>query len=82
MASTALLSTLTVASKPRGFKSASKYPEWVAAMQDEIDAIRSNDTWDLVPRPLDTNIVGSKWVFRTKVYSDGSIERHKARLVA
>ncbi|RVX17038.1 Retrovirus-related Pol polyprotein from transposon RE1 [Vitis vinifera] len=35
----------------------------------------------LVPRPADTNIVGSKWVFRTKYLPDGSIERLKARLV-
>ncbi|RVW80531.1 putative mitochondrial protein [Vitis vinifera] len=37
---------------------------------------------DLVPRPVNTNIVGSKWVFRTKYFSDGSVERLKARLVA
>lgn len=50
-------------------------------MQEEIDALRENN-WDLVPRPSGTNIVGSKWVFSTKFRSDGTIERHKARLVA
>lgn len=82
LASTTLLSALTATSEPRGFKSASKSPVWVSAMQEEIDALRSNATWDLVPRPPNANIVGSKWVFRTKYHADGSIERHKARLVA
>lgn len=37
---------------------------------------------DLVPRHDGMNIVGSRWVFKTKLKSDGSIERFKARLVA
>jgi hypothetical protein len=36
----------------------------------------------LVPRPPGTNIVGSKWIFKTKHHLDGSVEKHKARLVA
>lgn len=54
-----LLSALVVASKPKGFKFASKTPQW-PCMQEEIDALKSNQTWDLVPRPPNTNIVGSK----------------------
>lgn len=37
--------------------------------------------WDLVPRPSDVNIIWSLWIFRHKTKSDGSFERHKARLV-
>lgn len=37
---------------------------------------------DLVPRLKNSNVVGSKWIFRTKFNSDGTIERYKARLVA
>ena len=42
----------------------------------------SNDTWDLVPLPEGKNVVGSRWVFKLKHNSDGSVERYKARLVA
>lgn len=51
-------------------------------MDEEIRALQQNDTWTLVPRPANTNIVGSKWVFRIKYLPDGSVERFKARLVA
>ncbi|KAK1644399.1 hypothetical protein QYE76_062204 [Lolium multiflorum] len=57
-------------------------PAWRAAMSDEFSALAQTKTWTLVPRPPDTNIVGSKWVFKTKHRPDGSVEKHKARLVA
>ncbi|KAL6344748.1 hypothetical protein AAG906_002654 [Vitis piasezkii] len=61
---------------------ASINPTWLAAMDEEVQALQHNRTWVLVSRPAHTNIVGSKWVFRTKYLSDGSIERLKARLMA
>lgn len=52
-------------------------------MSDEFNAQIENHTWDLVPPPPpDTNIIGCKWIFRTKFNSDGSIHRYKSRLVA
>jgi hypothetical protein len=57
-------------------------PAWRTAMEEEFDALQRNQIWQLVPRPLGTNIVGSKWVFKTKFRSDGSIDKHKAWLVA
>lgn len=63
LAFTALLSALVAFSEPRGFKPSAKSPEWLAAMQEEIDDLHTNQTWELVPRPPDTNIVGSNWGF-------------------
>jgi hypothetical protein len=57
-------------------------PEWYAAMSSEFDALSQTKTWTLVPRPPGVNIVGSKWIFKTKHRPDGSIDKHKARLVA
>uniref|UniRef100_A0A2N9HRT6 Uncharacterized protein n=1 Tax=Fagus sylvatica TaxID=28930 RepID=A0A2N9HRT6_FAGSY len=76
------LPALLVSTEPKGFKSAAKNPAWLAAMDEEVQALQQNCTWVLVPRLANTNIVGSKWVFRTKYLPDGSIERLKARLVA
>lgn len=52
------------------------------AMTEEMDALKQNNTWHLVPRPHNENVVGSKQVYRTKYNFDGTIERFKARLVA
>ena len=38
--------------------------------------------WDLVPKPRQKNIFGTKWVFRNKLNEKGEVPRNKARLVA
>jgi hypothetical protein len=68
--------------EPRSFKIASATVEWQSAMQEEIEALHAQGTWDLVALPPDRNLVGCKWVYRLKKHADGSIARHKARLVA
>ena len=57
-------------------------PEWKQAMKTEIDALIKNGTWSLVPFEDDMSIVQNKWVFRTKVKADGSLDKYKATLVA
>ena len=43
--------------------------------------IEKNNTWELVDRPTHKKAIGVKWVYRTKLNYDGSINKHKARLV-
>lgn len=50
-------------------------------MHEELDQMKRNDTWELVPRPKDKNFIGTKWVFRNKVDENGQVTRNKARLV-
>lgn len=57
-------------------------PKWRQAMSEEFDALVWNGTWDLVPSHPSQNVVGCKWIFRTKRLSNGSVDRYKARLVA
>lgn len=56
--------------------------EWRDAMTQEIRSIIRNDTWELVDRPRDTKVIGSRIVLRNKIGSDGGLDRRKARLVA
>ena len=56
-------------------------PDWVLAMQEELDNFTRNEVWNLVPRP-NQNVVGTKWVFRNKQEEHGVVTRNKARLVA
>ena len=43
--------------------------------------IKKNCTWELVDRPPNKNIIGVKWVFRTKLNANSTINKHKVRLV-
>ena len=51
-------------------------------MQEELQTLKQNQNWDLVPKPDDVKPISCKWVFKVKMQPDRSIERYKARLVA
>ncbi|OMO51785.1 Integrase, catalytic core [Corchorus capsularis] len=67
--------------EPNSFTKASKSQKWVAAMEEEMRMIEKNHTWELVQRPQEKNVIGVKWIFKTKLNPDGGVNRHKARLV-
>lgn len=50
-------------------------------MQQEVDALESNNTWDIANLPSGKKALGCKWVYKIKFHSDGSVVRCKARLV-
>ncbi|KAF5471667.1 hypothetical protein F2P56_008440 [Juglans regia] len=50
-------------------------------MSTELHALEANSTWTLEPLPLDKKPIVCKWVFKTNLKADGSIERYKTRLV-
>ena len=51
-------------------------------MKEELDALSKNHTWDLVTLYPRKFVISCKWIYNIKTYSDKSIERYKARLVA
>ena len=50
-------------------------------MQNEYDALIKNGTWKLVDPLVGTKPIGCKWVYKNKYRSDGSLDKHKVRLV-
>jgi hypothetical protein len=51
--------------KPFKVENALRDPDWVVAMQEELNNFKCNELWSLIERPKQ-NVVGSKWVFRNK----------------
>jgi hypothetical protein len=67
--------------EPKNFNESSKDVNWLKSMNEELDQIEKNDTWELVPKPVNKNVIGSKWVYKNKMNEQGNIVRNKARLV-
>jgi hypothetical protein len=67
--------------EPKNFDEANKNDDWIRSMNEELDQIVKNNTWELVPRPEDKNVIGSKWVFKNKMNEKGQVVRNKSRLV-
>ena len=56
--------------------------KWFEAMEGEMKSINANIVWDLEIISKGAKTVGCKWVYKTKLNSQGNIEWYKARLVA
>ena len=54
--------------------------KWELAIQEEIKALHSNDTWDLVKLPKGRKAIPNKWVHKITTVDDKL--KYKARLVA
>jgi hypothetical protein len=67
--------------EPYKIEDALRVPDWVVAMQEELNNFIRNEIWHLVPRP-NQNVVGTKLVFHNKQDEHGVVTRNKARLVA
>jgi len=56
--------------------------QWFQAMASEMKSLIKNNTWTLVERPLNREVIGSRVVLGNKYDQHGSLERRKARIVA
>ena len=52
--------------------------KWLEAMEDEMKSMNANKIWDLKIIPKEAKTVCCKWVYRTKLDSQGNIETYKA----
>ena len=70
---------------PQTFKEAIESRDsllWKEAIEDEMDSLLQNHTWELTDLPEGAKPISCKWIFKRKFCPDGTIERYKARLVA
>jgi hypothetical protein len=68
--------------EPCTFAEAEQDAAWQAAMQEEIDSVKRNQTWELADLPQGHRAITLKWVYKLKRNEAGEIVKHKARLVA
>ncbi|KAI3734276.1 hypothetical protein L6452_13741 [Arctium lappa] len=66
---------------PIDFHEACKEKKWRDAMDEEINSILKNDTWELVDLPKGHKPIGVKWIYKTKLNEKGEVDKYKARLV-
>ncbi|KAL0453637.1 UNVERIFIED_CONTAM: Retrovirus-related Pol polyprotein from transposon RE1 [Sesamum latifolium] len=76
------VASLSLLQEPQCYKETSTSPQWVNDMNQEMQVLEHNGTWEVVPLPDGKQTVGGKWVFKVKLKDDGSLDRYKARLVA
>ncbi|RVW91617.1 Retrovirus-related Pol polyprotein from transposon TNT 1-94 [Vitis vinifera] len=69
-----------VVMKPTGYEETATDRKCMAAME-ELKMIEKNQTWELVDRPKHKKAIGVKWVYKTKINLNGSVNKYKARLV-
>lgn len=77
-----LLTSKFIPDTPKTIAEAMKHPGWNLAVMDEMGRIYMLNTWSLVPRTAEMNVLNNKWVFTPKIKPSGELNKLKARLVA
>ena len=78
----AFLSLLDDIVIPKRVEEALQDPGWKAAMDEDMCALRRNNTWEITTLPQGKRAIGCRWVFTPKFRADRTLDRLKARLVA
>ena len=76
---------LQVEDDPKTFKEAMASRDaafWKDAINDEMNSIMSNHTWELVDLPFASKPISCRWIFCRKYHTNGTLQTFKARLVA
>ena len=77
----ALMAEIMKVQEPTNLEKAMADPNWKAVMQEEYDSIMKNQSWNLVDCLIKRKIIGTKWVWKAKYKSDGSLENTRLGLL-
>lgn len=66
---------------PTTFSEAAQNKKLQAATKDDLEMIEKKMTWNLILRLRYRHVINVKWVLKTKINLDGTLNKHKARLV-
>ena len=83
-----LVTAFMVKAGPASYKSAmasTEADQWEAAVSSEKTFLGEHDAFKFIAQeeaPRHANMIDGKWVLQRKLKVDGSIDKHKARLVA
>lgn len=69
------------ATEPKSYNQAIRDEVWRDAMGNEFKAHKINGTWSVTDLPPGKKALGNMWVYKLNSRADGTLERHKARLV-
>nr|GEY80042.1 hypothetical protein [Tanacetum cinerariifolium] len=74
---------LTVSrTEPKNIKEAMADSDWIESMQEELYQFDRLDVWELVDRPLCTNVINLNWLWKNKHDKENTVIQKKSRLVA
>ena len=68
--------------EPKSIDEAENDPNWITAMQEELNQFKKNDVWILIKRLNNHPVIRTKWVYRNKLDENGTVIQNKAKLVA
>jgi hypothetical protein len=80
-----ILASNSILEDPNSYNQAISSPhktEWNKAMEAELATLNQFETWNLVPRPKNKPILKGRWVYKTKLNANNTIQKYKARWVA
>ena len=75
---------LTDGGEPESFQEAQTHKDrgsWMKAMQEEMESLPKNNTYELVKLPKGRKALRNKWVYKLKKDGRGDLVKYKARLV-
>jgi hypothetical protein len=76
------LMTQLIDAEPFTYEQATQHGVWQEAMMEEYAFVMKNDVWKVVPTLEGKKVVGSKWIYKVKNATNGSVDKYKARFVA